>query len=138
VAALSPAAPAPADLAARETEIALRARELAEQDRLLTEQYRALKMRESLAGAPSVREPATAQPTAAPATKTAPPPRAPALPRTTASPALIATAFRGAEPTVRVHQVPAVEPNRARAGASSFWTRVRRDLFGMGKPVLED
>jgi general secretion pathway protein A len=138
VAALSPAAPAPADLAARETEIALRARELAEQDRLLTEQYRALKMRESLAGAPSVREPATAQPTAAPATKTAPPPRAPALPRTTASAALIATTFRGPEPTARVQLVPAAERNRARAGASSFWTRVRRDLFGMGKPVLED
>ena len=113
-----PVAAAPAidrELAAREARLAARERELAEQQRILTEQYRLLKARE-------------AQPVPAAAPNAAwPPAKRPAQ----AAPA--------ASPAARVAPARAVggtrQPLRTAPG---FWARIRRAMFGIGRPLFED
>jgi putative secretion ATPase (PEP-CTERM system associated) len=130
-----PAAPVPVaaastavDVSVREAHIALRERQLAEQHRILTEQYRIIRRLNS-SPQPSVQ-------TAAPVREAAPAPIAqPGAARTpAASTALIATTFRG---------VPEPKASRAARAAASpsrdgVWTRVRRGLFGSGKPLVEE
>lgn len=112
------------DIAAREAHLALRERQLAEQHRILTEQYRILKMRESQTAASAV------------GANVWPPPKPAAASGAVAMSApLIATTFRSSEP------MPSAAPAYQLREASSpggWWTRVRRGLFAISKPVLED
>jgi putative secretion ATPase (PEP-CTERM system associated) len=106
------------DTGAREARVALRERQLAEQHRVLTEQYRLLKMRESQAAA--VR--GTALPTPATSSAIGAPVRS------------AAAALRQAEALPRVRAVQDIDAT-INAG---LWTRVRRGLLSLAKPVLGD
>jgi general secretion pathway protein A len=129
------------DLSVREAHVALRERQLAEQHRILTEQYRILKMRESQATANAARAggplPAKADGPAS-AVETPPPAAAAAAEAPTSAPSLtraplVATTFRGATAIA-----PATLSQAPEASGPGLWTRMRRGLFGVGKPVLED
>jgi general secretion pathway protein A len=111
------------DIAEREARVALREKQLAERHRILTEQYRVLKIRESQVAATAVTT--TIQPPSRPA----PTPSAIAAPIP-----LMATTFRSTEPTPS----PAGAHSCREANSPGLWTRVRRGLFGVGRPVLED
>jgi general secretion pathway protein A len=116
------------DVSVREAHIALRERQLAEQHRILTEQYRIIR-RLNASPQPSVQ-------TAAPVRETASAPVAqPGAARTpAASTALIATTFRGVPEPQASRTARAVAP----PPSDGVWTRVRRGLFGSGKPLVEE
>ena len=118
----APVVTPPSDTAAREARITLREQQLAEQHRILTEQYRVVKLRESQAAATAARA-------SVPLPKPAPPPNAK---RTTTSP-LVATTFRLMDTTPYVSTVQ----ERHDAISPGVWTRLRRGVFGVGKPMLE-
>jgi hypothetical protein len=103
-------------LAEREAAIVRRERELAEQFRVLTEQYRLMKAQQSQPAIPQAKP--AAPWLSRPAAKTA----APAASRTPApQPAQAARIVRHDH-----RPIP------------SFWTRLRRGLLGVGKPLFED
>jgi general secretion pathway protein A len=111
------------DVAAREARVALREKQLAEQHRILTEQYRLLKIRESQAVATAV------------ATNVQPPSKPAPTTSAIATPApIVATTFRSTGPKPS----PATTYSFPEANSPGFWRRVRRGLFGVGRPVLED
>ena len=106
------------ELAAREAKIAARERELAEQQRILSEQDPLLKSREAHAAA-AATVPAAAWP-----------PRRPA-----------SSASAAATPIPAARVAPAKAPLSVREPARTppgVWTRVRRAMFGVGKPLFED
>jgi general secretion pathway protein A len=118
------AAPAPvqtsADLDSREAQIARRERQLAEQQRILAEEYRLLRQhRETPPSATKSTEPT--RPSWTPVSRP--------TPTATPTPAVARRAtMSSARPVVR----PAPRP------PDSVWTRVRRGLFALAKPVWED
>jgi putative secretion ATPase (PEP-CTERM system associated) len=106
-------------LAEREAAIVRRERELAEQFRVLTEQYRLMKAQQSQ---PAVPQAKAATPwLSKPAAKIA----APAASRTPAP--------QPAQPAQ-----PARIVRHDHRPIPSFWTRLRRGLLGVGKPLFED
>jgi putative secretion ATPase (PEP-CTERM system associated) len=110
----------------REAQLAERERQLAERQRILAEEYRLLQRRSHQAAAPRVADAAASWP----------PPRAPEpVPRqrmVAAGP--LAQADRPAS------AAPPVAYGRAArgAGTDSVWSRLRRGLTGMSKPIFED
>jgi putative secretion ATPase (PEP-CTERM system associated) len=119
-AATMTAPPAPklhdGELHAREIRLAERERQIAEKERVLKESYRLLR---------DVRT--------APVTQPPWPPARPAADDKAAAAAAVSRAsYEGA--TSSSHKVSR-EPLR---GPEGFWTRLRRGLFGAGKPVVED
>jgi putative secretion ATPase (PEP-CTERM system associated) len=104
------------ELHARESRLAERERQIAEKERVLKESYRLLR---------DVRTNPVTQP-----------PWPPARPATDDKPAAAAAVSRASYEgaTSSSHKVSR-EPLRAPEG---FWTRLRRGLFGAGKPVVED
>jgi general secretion pathway protein A len=124
----APAIRAPAadsELAAREARIAARERELAEQQRILTEQYRLLKARELQAAAAA----------AASANAAAWPPRRPAQPAPAAAAPAPAARVAPAQPAPAHAMFASNEPIHTSPG---LWGRVRRAMFGIGRPLFED
>ena len=119
--------PRPLTSTAREERIALRERQLAEQHSILTEQYRLVKLRESQAAATAVSP--SVRPSSKPMSKPAP-----ASSAITTSAPLIATTFRSTEPMPSLN----VAYGFREPSSPGLWIRVRRGLFGVGKPVLED
>jgi len=110
------------DLELREAQLAERERRLAEQQRALMESYRLLR---DLRDKPPAGQPAAAS--AWPPSRPAPnePRAATAVARTQSAP----------EDVVSTTPRPFVDaPNTS----DTFWTRLRRSLFGPGKPVVED
>ena len=123
-----PAATAPhaRELQERETQLAERERRFAEQQRVVMEGYRLLRQTRD--------EPArAAQPSSAP--RPAWPPARPA-PDAKPAPAAAAAAPRAS------NENPRTQSRRMFHDLSlapeGFWTRLRRSLFGAGKPVFED
>jgi hypothetical protein len=116
-----PPAP-PADRTAREVVSALREAQLAEQRRVLTEQYRLNMRRESQAAA-TVRANAPLPSKPAPTSSTICTP----APRTI-------TAIRPPEAAPSVTAAHGIRD----ASRPGLWARVRRGLFGLGRPLLED
>jgi hypothetical protein len=116
-----PPAP-PADRTAREVVSALREAQLAEQRRVLTEQYRLNMRRESQAAA-TVRASAPLPSKPAPTSSTICTP----APRTIA-------AIRPPEAAPSVTAAHGIRD----ASRPGLWARVRRGLFGLGRPLLED
>ena len=121
------------ELAAREAKITARERELAEQQRILTERYRLLKARESQAAVAAAASAAVwppkrpaAAPVPAAATVTAAPPTAPPA--------------RQVAPVPTTSHAPAHGMRDARdpLHAPGLWARVRRAMFGVGRPLFED
>ena len=109
------------ELQSREARVAESERRIAEQQRVLTESYRLLRdVREKPAAA--------AQPAAAP--RPAWPPSRPAPSEQTPGRTL---APRIADESTSVHGF-----SEGRVLSETFWARLRRTLFGAGKPVVED
>jgi putative secretion ATPase (PEP-CTERM system associated) len=143
-AAAVPAVPAasrgaePRELAAREARVVAREKQLAEQQRVLMEGYRLLR---------EVRQPPPASELAG-SVKPAwpPPPRPPApSPRPPAPPPSPSAAVARAAPPRAATPIssPATPMHRrasdgVRTNPDGMWTRLRRGLFGMVKPVFED
>jgi len=113
-------APVNAELSAREAQIARRERQLGEQQRILAEEYRLLRQhRETPPSAPKSVEPPRASwtPVSRPA------------PSTTHAPVVARRATTSVPPRI-ARTVP--QP------VDSVWTRLRRGLFALAKPVWED
>jgi len=109
------------ELQSREARVAESERRIAEQQRVLMESYRLLRdVREKPAAA--------AQPAAAP--RPAWPPSRPAPSEQTPGRTL---APRIADESTSVHGF-----SEGRVLSETFWARLRRTLFGAGKPVVED
>jgi len=113
-------APVNAELSAREAQIARRERQLGEQQRILAEEYRLLRQhRETPPSPPKSVEPARASWT--PASRPAP--------SATHAPVAVRRATTSVPPRI-ARTVP--QP------LDSVWTRLRRGLFALAKPVWED
>jgi putative secretion ATPase (PEP-CTERM system associated) len=113
------------EIHAREARLAEREKRVAEQQRVLMEGYRLLR---DVSDKPAAAQPAGATRPAWPPAKVGPdatptPAAASAVPRT--SHAVQPYPFH------RVFRDPSPHPE-------SFWTRLRRGLFGPGKPIVED
>jgi putative secretion ATPase (PEP-CTERM system associated) len=124
--ARAPAAMRNREIDARETRLAEREKRIAEQQRVLMEGYRLLRdvNDKPAAVAQTAGAPRPAWPPAKPAPDARPTPAAAsAVPR----------ASYGVQPypSHRVFRDPSPEPE-------GFWTRLRRGLFGPGKPIVED
>jgi putative secretion ATPase (PEP-CTERM system associated) len=133
-------APAPvnAELSAREAQIAQRERQLAEQQRILAEEYRLLRQRrETPPSAPKSAEPphATWTPTSRPAPSASHPPAARVARHAAAAP--VRTAAPGAARRAAT-STPSRIVRTAPQPIESIWTRLRRSLFALTKPVWED
>jgi general secretion pathway protein A len=127
-----------AELAAREARLAEREKQLAEQKQVLMESYRLLR-------ATRDKPPVDAGPPVAPARPAWPPSRpAPAEPmpsmvgRAEPMPSTVGNPPPRSRPSLelssshRLFREPVVAPD------DGLWTRLRRGLFGIGKPILED
>jgi putative secretion ATPase (PEP-CTERM system associated) len=137
--AAAAAAPGAAELKTREAHIAQRERQLAEQQRILAEEYRLLRQhRETPAAAAQSIEPprTTWTPASRPAPSAAAP--APSVARRVAAVAPSPTAPVVARRTATVSSAPARMVRPAPYSFESLWTRVRRGLFALAKPVWED
>jgi putative secretion ATPase (PEP-CTERM system associated) len=126
----------PTSPSAREERIAIRERQLAEQHRILAEQHRIIRLRESQVAATlaatvaATAEAATSvRPVSTPASQPAP-----ASSANNASTPLVATTFRSTQPMPSLR----VAYGFRESSSPGLWSRVRRGLFGVGKPVLED
>jgi putative secretion ATPase (PEP-CTERM system associated) len=121
------------DLVAREARLAERERQITEQQRVINEEYRLLKLRAERA--------VTEQPAGSDWSWPPPAPRPeeplPGAPREPVPPAM-----RGTTLAVRPQRIvmPKREPAAPQAPVPppGVWTRLRRTLFGDGKPVFED
>jgi putative secretion ATPase (PEP-CTERM system associated) len=137
--AAAAAAPGAAELKTREAHIAQRERQLAEQQRILAEEYRLLRQRRETpaAAAQSIEPPRTTwTPASRPAPSAAAP--APSVARRVAAVAPSPTAPVVARRTATVSSAPARMVRPAPYSFESLWTRVRRGLFALAKPVWED
>ena len=121
------------ELAARESKVAQREREVAAQQRVLAEQYRLLRMQAHAAPAVDGSQPARPAP-ARPAWQSAPAPAA----APGGSNVRPAAAARVSAPAERTMFASSAASGRGPAPRGArLWGRVRRGLFGLGKP-LED
>jgi len=121
------------ELAARESKVAQREREVAAQQRVLAEQYRLLRMQAHAAPVVDSSQPARPAP-ARPAWQSAPAPAA----APGGSNVRPAAAARVSAPAERTMFASAAASGRGPAPRGArLWGRVRRGLFGLGKP-LED
>jgi general secretion pathway protein A len=124
--ATAPAAMRDGEILAREARLAEREKRIAEQQRVLMEGYRLLR---------DVNDKPAAVAQAASATRPAWPPAKPAPDArpTPAAASAVPRASYGVQPypSHRVFRDPSPEPE-------SFWTRLRRGVFGPGKPIVED
>src|SRR5205823_8787935 len=121
-AAATPAAAVPAAdpvLQAREARVAQRERQLAEQQRILAEEYRLLRQHRETPPAPPKSEPPRANWT----------PAARPAPSATHAPVATRRVTMSAPPRNIRPAPPRVD---------SVWTRLRRGLFALAKPVWED
>jgi general secretion pathway protein A len=149
--ATEPAASAQAaarELAVRESRIAQRERELAEQQRVLTEQYRLMKVREAQAAASAARVPTWPPPASSPSSAVTEPELSMPIAAATQV-AAAGSSFRATTP-VAAAEIPfrttaasesarsSLAHSRDTNAGASFWTRVRRGLFGLRRPVFED
>jgi hypothetical protein len=113
------------EIHAREARLAEREKRVAEQQRVLMEGYRLLR---DVSDKPAAAQPAGATRPAWPPAKVGPdatpaPAAASAVPRTSHA--------VQPHPYHRVFRDPSPQPE-------GFWTRLRRGLFGPGKPIVED
>jgi general secretion pathway protein A len=124
--ATAPAAMRDGEILAREARLAEREKRIAEQQRVLMEGYRLLR---------DVNDKPAAVAQAASATRPAWPPAKPAPDArpTPAAASAVPRASYGVQPypSHRVFRDPSPEPE-------GFWTRLRRAVFGPGKPIVED
>jgi general secretion pathway protein A len=109
------------DLAAREARLEEQERRLAEQQRILIEGYRLLRSHHDRPIAPPA---ALSPPPPRPAGPPATPEAAPVSPDAPAGP--LRPAALAARPLFQYTETP------------GFWSRVRRNLFGVSRPVFED
>jgi putative secretion ATPase (PEP-CTERM system associated) len=112
-------APATAELSAREAQIARRERQLAEQQRILAEEYRLLRQHRETAPSPKGIEP----------TRTSWTPASRPAPSATQAPVATRRATMSSPPRVVRPAPPPVD---------GVWTRLRRGIFALAKPVWED